>query len=120
MVPRHQATLGAFLAAIVLLAAGCGREPAAPLLVHVGGTMRPAMEEICRLYTEETGGKVELNFNDSGALITVIETTGKGDVCVVHDPFPAAMEKKGLVDRRHVLATLTPVIVVRKGNPKGV
>jgi molybdate transport system substrate-binding protein len=133
MIRRNQAALGALLAAAALLAAGCEREPkkeaapakgpagsAAPLLVHVGGTMRPAMEEICRLYEAETGAKVELNFNDSGALLTVIQTTGKGDVCVVHDPFPAAMEKKGLVDRRYALATLTPVIVVRKGNPKGV
>jgi molybdate transport system substrate-binding protein len=70
------------------------------LLVHVGGTMRPAMDEICKLFQQETGVKVEMNYNDSGAIMTVIETTGKGDLCIVHDPFPAAMEKKGMVDRR--------------------
>ncbi|MGQ9662935.1 MAG: hypothetical protein ACUVWX_11460 [Kiritimatiellia bacterium] len=32
-----------------------------PLLVHVGGTMRPAMQEIIRLFEQETGTKVELN-----------------------------------------------------------
>ena len=85
----------------------------APLLVHVGGTMRPAMEEICKVFQQETGAKVEMNYNDSGALMTVIETTGKGDVCVVHDPFPAAMEKKGMVDRTYTVAVVTPVIVVK-------
>lgn len=89
-----------------------------PLLVHVGGTMRPAMEEICRLFEKETGVKIEMNYNDSGALITAIETSGKGDVCVVHDPFAPAMEKKGLVDRVYTVALLMPVIAVRKGNPK--
>jgi len=90
----------------------------AKLLVHVGGTMRPAMEEICKLFEKENGIKAELNFNDSGALMTVIETTGKGDICVVHDPFAPAMEKKGLVDHTYTVASLTPVIVVKKGNPK--
>ena len=88
------------------------------ILVHVGGTMRPAMEEICKLFQQETGVKVDVNYNDSGALITAIQTSGKGDACIVHDPFGAAMEKKGLVDRIYTVATLTPVIVVKKGNPK--
>jgi molybdate transport system substrate-binding protein len=92
--------------------------PREAILVHVGGTMRPAMEEICRLFEKESGIKVEVNYNDSGALMTVIETTGKGDVCILHDPFPGALEKKGLVDRSYTVATLTPVIVVKKGNPK--
>jgi len=91
--------------------------PAAPLLVHVGGTMRPAMEELCKLFTAETGIRTEMNYNDSGALITAIETARKGDACVVHDPFGAAMEKKGLAARTYTVAALTPVIVVKKGNP---
>lgn len=99
-------------------AAGAPASPSKPLLVHVGGTMRPAMEELCALFEKESGIGVELNYNDSGALMTVIETTRKGDVCVVHDPFAAAMERRGLVDRTYTVASLTPVIVVRKGNPK--
>ena len=88
------------------------------LLVHVCGTMRPAMEELCALLEKETGTKVELNYNDSGAIIVAVQTTGKDDVCVVHDPFGALMERKGLVDRLYTVASLTPVIAVRKGNPK--
>lgn len=91
-----------------------------PLLIHVGGTMRPAMEAICKVFTQETGRKVEMNYNDSGAIITVLETTGQGDACMVHDPFPASMEKRGWVDRAYTVATLTPVIAVKKGNPKSI
>ncbi|MDI6774845.1 MAG: molybdate ABC transporter substrate-binding protein [Verrucomicrobiota bacterium] len=91
---------------------------AGPIMVHVGGTMRPAMEEICKIFEEETGVKTEINYNDSGALMSVIQTTGKGDVCVLHDPFPGSMEKKRLVDRHYAVATLTLVIAVKKGNPK--
>jgi molybdate transport system substrate-binding protein len=92
--------------------------PPAAILVHVGGTMRPAMEEICRVFEKETGIKVEVNYNDSGALMSTIQTTGKGDVCILHDPFPGSMEKRGLVDQSYTVATLTPVLVVKKGNPK--
>ncbi|MCX7590423.1 MAG: molybdate ABC transporter substrate-binding protein [Kiritimatiellae bacterium] len=91
-----------------------------PLLVHVGGTMRPAMEEICKLFEAETGVKTELNYNDSGSIVIAIETSRRGDVCVVHDPFMAHLERKGLVDRGYVVASLTPVIVVKKGNPKNI
>ena len=109
------------VAFLLVLAISCGRrEPseAPPLLVHVGGTMRPAMEEICRLFEAETGTKVELNYNDSGA-ITVIETTGKGDACVIHDPFGGAVEKRGFADRRRVPATLTPGDRGPEGEPEG-
>lgn len=95
-----------------------GEAPPPPLLIHVGGTMRPAMDIICKLFEQETGIKVEMNYNDSGAIITVIETTGKGDACIVHDPFPADMEKKGWVEHAYPVASLTPVIAVKKGNPK--
>ena len=91
-----------------------------PLLVHVGGTMRPAMGELCALFEKESGIKAEINYNDSGSIITAIRTTGKGDVCMVHDPFGALMEKQGLIDKIYTVASLTPVIAVAKGNPKGI
>jgi molybdate transport system substrate-binding protein len=118
--------------ALTILIAGCGGEPsgppkapeagttskAGPLLVHVGGTMRPAMEEICKLYEQESGQKVEVNYGDSGELMIKLQQTGKGDVLVVHDPFAAKMEKDGFVDRSCTVAVVTPVIAVKKGNPK--
>lgn len=123
-----------------LLAAGCGdgtapkppeppkpqgvapvppaADQSAPLLVHVGGTMKPAMDEICKLYRQESGRKVEVNYGDSGELMIKIQQMEKGDVLVVHDPFPAKLEMDGLVDRSYVVAVVTPVIAVKKGNPK--
>jgi molybdate transport system substrate-binding protein len=103
--------------------AGCGGggsgEPA-PLYCYVGGTMRPAMEELARIYQEETGRRVELDYGDSGAAIIKAETTGRGDLTVVHDPFHGAFEHKGLSADAWVVATLQPVIAVAKGNPKSI
>jgi molybdate transport system substrate-binding protein len=109
------------------LVAGCGKEDAAPgngakaeLLCHVGGTMRPAMEELARLYKAESGHEVQFNYGDSGALLTQIEQAKRGDLYVCHDPFAGGAEKKGLAERVWTMASLTPTIAVAKGNPKGI
>jgi len=91
---------------------------AGPLLVYVGGTMRPAMEEIKALYEKETGLEIKIDQGDSGQLLIKIETVHQGDLYVAHDPFQVSAEKKNFADRKHLLAGLTPVIVVKKGNPK--
>ena len=114
------------LAAVVMAAAGllagCGGEPTeeTPLRCYVGGTMRPAMEELAKSYEAQTGRHVELDFADSGASIIKVETTGRGDLIVVHDPFHVALARKGLSQGGWLVATMKPMIAVPKGNPKGI
>ena len=99
--------------------AGCSsKEEAAPLHCYVGGTMRPAMEVLAQQYEKETGRKLEIDYGDSGENYIKAETTGRGDLYVGHDPFHGALEKKGLTLDAWIVATLEPVIVVAKGNPK--
>jgi len=121
---KHLAALGALA---VLIAAGCGKDDGAgakggkaPLLCYVGGTMRPAIEELAKLYEADTGQRLELDYGDSGALMIKIEQTRRGDLYVCHDPFGGGAEKKGLADRVLTVASLTPTIAVKKGNPKGI
>lgn len=112
-----------FCAVIVFMLCGCGRKTPAgktPLLCYVGGTMRPALEELARQYEAKTGQKVNIDYAGSGELIVKIETTRKGDLFVGHDPFNAELMKKGLGDQGWVMASLTPMIAVAKGNPKGI
>ena len=103
---------------------GCGRHgreaQETALLCYVGGTMRPAMEELAARYQRQTGHAVQLDFADSGQLLVKIEQAGRGDLLVVHDPFPAGAQRKGLAQRAWTPAVLDPVIVVPKGNPKAI
>jgi molybdate transport system substrate-binding protein len=112
--------IGVAVASVLL--AGCGGEPAgeSPLRCYVGGTMRPAMEELAKAWEAQGGCRIELDFGDSGAGLIKAETTGRGDLYVAHDPFHAAVERKGLSQGGWVCATLEPVIAVPKGNPKGI
>ncbi|NOY82420.1 MAG: solute-binding protein [Kiritimatiellaeota bacterium] len=115
------------VAVLLLTAAGCRKQfgggasgKAKPLLCYVGGTMRPAMEKIAAEYTAETGRPVLIDYAGSGELLIKIRTTRKGDLYVCHTPFGAAIMREGLADRVWTLASMGPVIVVPKGNPKNI
>lgn len=104
----------------LLLLWGCKKgEPTAglPLLCYVGGTMRPAMEELVRMYESETGQPVDIDYGDSGTNLIKIQTRRRGDLYVAHDPFLGALRATGFARKGWTVAALTPVIVVPKGNP---
>jgi molybdate transport system substrate-binding protein len=109
-------------AGLVLGGAGCKRqEPQKNVLVlHVGGTMRPVFEKLVQLYKEQTAQAIEINAAGSGELLTHIEMNKQGDLFVCHDPFMDILMSRGLGQDAWTVAGLTPVIVVPKGNPKGI
>jgi molybdate transport system substrate-binding protein len=63
---------------------------------------------------------VDIDYAESGELYVRIDQTHKGDLFICHDPFGGAALKKGLVVKSLPVATLDPVIVVAKGNPKNI
>ncbi|MHC4982705.1 MAG: substrate-binding domain-containing protein, partial [Planctomycetota bacterium] len=105
----------ALTAVAVFSAAGCKEK--ANLTVHVGGTMRPVMQELAKLYQENNAGvSIEINTAGSGELLAHIESHKAGDLYVCHDPFLALLMKRGLGTDGWTVAELTPVIVVQKGD----
>jgi molybdate transport system substrate-binding protein len=122
---RWIALLATF-AVMTLTLASCSKAPTAPpqakppLLVYVGGTMEPAVKVLAERWQKKTGQQVQLDAADSGVCLVKIEKSGQGDLYISHAPFPAAARKKGYADQSYVVATLSPVIVVPKSNPKGI
>jgi molybdate transport system substrate-binding protein len=78
------------------------------------------MEELAEIYEKKTGQKVLIDYAGSGECLVKIEQTGKGDLYVAHDPFLAAVLKKGLGIQGWTVASVEPVIAVPKGNPKNI
>jgi molybdate transport system substrate-binding protein len=106
---------------VILLFLQCqqkSKAPAGPLLCYVGGTMRPAMDSLKKIYEARSSQKIDYDQGESGTLIVRIHETGKGDLFIAHDPFEADLRNKGLEDKSWVVAGIRPVIVVAKGNPK--
>ena len=121
---RGRIAFATFLIALACIAGGCkGKESPAtgPLTVHVGGTMRPVMEKLGDIYAERTGQEIEINSAGSGELLANITLNKEGDLYVCHDPFmDILMRKHKMGVDGWTIAELTPVIVVRKGNPKNI
>ncbi len=91
-----------------------------PLHCYVGGTMRPAMEKLAKLYEAKTGQKVDIDSAGSSDLLMTIQDQQVGDLYVSHDPFSDMLMARGLGLQGWTLAVVTPVIVVPKGNPKNI
>jgi len=124
MVARTSAcTAAVLMIAVTVAIGGCGQEEsdsaAKPLICHVGGTMRPVMKELAKRYEAQSGQPVEINSAGSGELLAHIEGQKSGDLYVCHSPFqPMLFKKHSMGVDGWVVAELTPVIVVSKGNPK--
>jgi molybdate transport system substrate-binding protein len=112
-------TLPVIIFSVLIILSGCrNNNVEKPLVCHVGGTMRPVTQKLAELYTAKTGIPVEINSAGSGELLAHIEMQKKGDIYICHDPFTDILMKKKLGIDAWTVAELTPVIVVRKGNPK--
>lgn len=93
------------------------------LLVYAGAASKPPTEEVAKAFEKKTGVKVDLVFGGSGAVLSQMELSKKGDLY-----FPGSsdfMEKaiqKGLVypKTESRIVYLVNSINVQKGNPKNI
>ena len=121
----HIAMVVASALLVACCVAGCGGEKAEdkPLVFYVGGTMQPAMAELAEIYEKKTGQAVEIDKGGSGVLLNRIRLNKSADVFICHDPFMAELMegKKGQLGvDAWTVSRITPVIVVRKGNPRNI
>jgi molybdate transport system substrate-binding protein len=93
-----------------------------PLFAYVGAGLKEPVTELAEIYEEKTGVKIELTFNNMGALLSQLDTVKKGDIFV-----PGGMSYlEKAKERGHIdevvgpIAAHTPVIVTPKGNPAGI
>ncbi|MGI6678410.1 MAG: molybdate ABC transporter substrate-binding protein [Dehalobacterium sp.] len=94
-------------------------EEAKSLFAYVGANLKEPVSELATSFEEETGVKVEMNFNNSGALLNQVETMKKGDIYMPGGmTFVEQAEEKGHIDLViSPIAYHTPVIVTPKDNP---
>jgi molybdate transport system substrate-binding protein len=90
------------------------------VLVLCGGSMRAALEEVKARYAKVSPDTILTTYGGSGELCAQIEKTGKGDIYICHDPFMPWAEKKGLISQWCTMGSLDVVIIVPKGNTKGI
>ncbi|MFH0968072.1 MAG: substrate-binding domain-containing protein, partial [Methanobacteriota archaeon] len=89
------------------------------LLIYAGAGLKKPMQDIGSAFTNETGIPVIFNFQGSGALLTQMDITHKGDIFVPGGTadYKTAQEKNLVSGEPQYLAYHVPMIAVQKGNP---
>lgn len=89
------------------------------IFAYVGAGLKEPVSELARLYQEKNGVKIEMTFNNSGALLSQLDLVKKGDIYM-----PGAMSfMEKARQRGHIMkiagpiAYHVPVIITPKGNP---
>ncbi len=91
------------------------------LFMFAAAGSRSAVEEIVKQYEDEYGVKVRVQYGGSNTLLSQIEVGGTGDLFLAaDDSYTELAQKKGLVAEQLPVAQQRPVIIVQKGNPKGI
>lgn len=117
-----------FLAAVGLIlmlrtpaSRNVSQDSSGPLVVYCAAGIKPAVEPVARAYEKSFGTKVQIQYGGSGTLLSNLRLSGTGDLFIAADEsYLQAAQTNGLLEEILPLAQITPVIAVRKGNPKQV
>jgi len=91
------------------------------LEVPCGAGLQPAMDEIGQVYFQRTGVRVDLSYAGAGMLLSTLMTARRGDLYIPGEAYYVDQAAKhGFIADQRLLCYMTPVIAVRKGNPKRV
>jgi molybdate transport system substrate-binding protein len=123
----------AFLASVALLAGLIGllawdpsrwfatAPPTEPLIVYCAAALKTPVEAVARAYEKEYGVPVQLQFGGSETLLTNLAVSKRGDLFLpADDSYLQSARVRELAAESIPLATMTPVLAVRAGNPRGI
>lgn len=92
-----------------------------PLFIYAGAAFRPPLEEMGRTFERKYGVPVRFNFTGSNCLLAQIILSQQGDLFLPGEEFYVRQaQKRGYVLKSETIGYFVPVILVRKGNPKGI
>ncbi len=123
---KREACRLCLLAALLLLpivGGACGGSGTPTLELFIGSATKPATEEVARLFEEKYDVNLELHFGGSGAMLSQMKLTGRGDIYFPgSSDFMEEAKRDGLVlpESERIVVYLIPAISVQKGNPKNI
>ena len=123
---NHTKAIIGLLAVSFLAGVSCRKQPAnttaqayPPLRFYCAAGIRPAMDELLQIAPGLADA--EMDYGGSGTLLTRLKLLRAGDLFLpAEDDYVEQARSEGLVASSRTIATVIPVILVRKGNPKGI
>ena len=91
------------------------------LLLYCAAGMKPVVAEAVKNFRKETGIEISVQYGGSGTLLGNLQVAKKGDLYLAADiSYIEIARSKGLLAEAIPLASIRPVIAVKKGNPKNI
>jgi molybdate transport system substrate-binding protein len=91
------------------------------LLMYCAAGIKNPVEALARAYEAEYGTMVRLEYGGSGTMLSRLRVARLGDLYLAGDSsFIEIAREQGLVAEAIPIASMRPVIAVRKGNPDGI
>lgn len=119
---------GTLVACLVLLLAGCRQQAAPPeappqpsLMLYCGAGLRWPVAELAEMFSNRHDVRIECDYAGSELLLSRIKLTHQGDLYLPGEVYYVEQaEAEGLVAEKTTVCYFVPVILVQKGNPKGI
>jgi molybdate transport system substrate-binding protein len=120
----HTLQLSLLVVLSLLLAVGCSKKEAQQkskeLMILCGNSFVPPTEQLCSEFKAQTGIETVYTVGGSEDLLPHVKARIKGDIFITHDPYyDYTRDANALADNVDV-GFVAPVLVVQKGNPKGI
>jgi molybdate transport system substrate-binding protein len=108
----------------LLLVVGCGKKEkqgkAKELVLLCGDSFLPPAKQLCSEFKAKTGIEILSTVAGSENLLPHVKARDEGDIFITHDPYmDYTRDANALADNVNV-GFVAPVLVVQKGNPKGI
>ncbi|MGD8401744.1 MAG: substrate-binding domain-containing protein [Bacillota bacterium] len=110
---------GGILLVLLLVAIPAGRAAQPALFAYVGAGIKEPVSELAGRFTKKTGIKVEMTFNNSGALLGQLQLSRRGDLYIPGGmSFVRKARAAGLIAAvAGPMAYHVPIIITPKHNP---
>jgi molybdate transport system substrate-binding protein len=90
------------------------------LVIMVGNSFIPPTEQLIREFSKKTGLKATYTTGGSEDLLPHVKARQQGDIFISHDPYLDYTKEAGSWSDHVKVGFVAPVLVVQKGNPKGI
>ena len=98
-----------------------GGDDKGELFLYCGAGIRPAMDGLRQEFTATTGIPVQITYAGSGCLLSMLTFAKSGDLYMPGERYYVEQAKKdGFLTDDVDVAYFVPVVIVKKGNPKGI
>jgi molybdate transport system substrate-binding protein len=109
---------------VFIPAIGCSKketpQKSTELVILCGSSFVPPTDQLCSEFKAQTGIETVRTVGGSEDLLPHVKAKIKGDIFITHDPYLDYTSEADALEDDVQVGFVAPVLVVQKGNPKGI